>query len=255
MTFSEFAHILHSFVGGSIKEFTTNLLLGGLTSRLNYIEDLHSSTLRNYYNGDRQLTYLWSNLYDVWDKQEFIRYVETTYKAESFAKISKRFSDLGFAITPDCVPKRLAEIFLSIMDELPKDAVQKKSKSPEKKASRMLEHDREKIAGIIGDLADALQHVQDPLHDYLLIWNYMSTQEQAEYEQGIDSHILNIMEYCKKLEFYAKRYPDFSELKKLMMLGKEIYKRYYAVKEREALAEYEAYRQELHKTLEQVSAK
>lgn len=258
ITFPEIAQTLHGFAGGSIREFTSNLLTGGLTSREEYVEELDPSTLRNYYHGNRQLTRLWADLYDVWEEQEFIRYVETTYKAESFESISKCISKLGFEITPDNVPERLAVLFSSIMDEVLKDAVPKQTKLPvktEQAVPRMLTHDRELLADTLEELAEALQYVQDPLHDFLLTWDLMNAQERAEYEKDIMSHVCTVKNCSKKLDLYAKRYPGFSELSKLCKNGQKIFMKYYAVHTRQELSDYETYLKELCDTMDQVSKK
>ncbi|MBQ9907228.1 MAG: hypothetical protein IJM46_10710 [Oscillospiraceae bacterium] len=258
MTFSEFAQALHPCVGGSIVEFTRNLLSGGLRTNKATIEDLHPSTLRNYYHGSRQLTLLWADLYDAWDKQEFMRYVESTYKAEAFEIISERFSELGFEIKPDCVPERLAEILEGILDEVLKGTVPKQSKSfPKNKqtASRMLDFDRKSLAKIIEELDESLQYLQDPLHEYMIGWEYLRAHQRAEYEVNIASHIGKITECCRKIERCAKRYPDFSELMKLCKIGLVIFDKYYSVHDREDFSDYESYLTEFREVIDLVSGK
>ena len=254
MTFSKFAKTLRPFVGGSIWEFTSNLLSGGLKSRLEYIEELNPDTLRKYYHGERQLTKLWADLYDVWDEQEFIRYIETTYKADSFEDISECFCKLEVSITPDNVPKRLAEIFSSIMDKVLQGA-SKSSPKEGKTALQMLEHDRESLAKTIEQLDESLHHVQDPLHDNLIIWDYMSEQEKEEFKKDITSHISVILNCSQKVKLLAKRYPDFSDLMKLYTLGKDFFARYYAVHAREDLADYVSYLTEFCEVVDLVSRK
>lgn len=258
MTFSEFAQALHPFVGGYINDFTRNLLLGGLTANEARIEELDSSTLRNYYHGFRQLTHLWADLYDVWDKQEFMRYVESTYTTEAFEDISKRFSERGFEITPDRVPEGLAEILADILDEVLRGTVPKQSKSfPKNKqtASQMLDFDRESLEKAIAELDKSLHYLQDPLHELMIGWAYWHEHQRAEYEVNITSHIGKIIECCQKIERCAKRYPDFPELMKLSKIGLDIFEKYYSVHDREDLPAYESYLAEFLGVMDLVSKK
>lgn len=108
---------------------------------------------------------------------------------------------------------------------------------------------------IIEEIANALQHVQDPLHDYLLTWAYLNEQERAKYEAGITSHVCTVMNCSKKLDLYAKRYPELSELSWLCKNGQKLFTKYYAVQTRQDIPNYEAYLKELRTTMDQVSSK
>ncbi len=123
MTFSEFAQILFSIIGGEKYSFTIELLKAGLdASGEEIIDSIRSdasgkSRIRKYLSGDNEITELAPEIVNSFSQNLFVDYIIETIDESNYPELCKKFeaSPYNITIDKDDVPQRLAEIYEDIL--------------------------------------------------------------------------------------------------------------------------------------------
>lgn len=231
ISFSEFATILHPFIGGYKYDFTIELLKAGLDdSGVEYIKSLRSDKsgkdlIRKYLSGNRGITEIALEIVDSYSKEFFKEYLEEVIDEYKYSEICEILDGDPYYILVDeqNLLDTLADIYNDILERASKGKNSKCSiakKTQRRKTSKLSDIstvDKEEMQKITGEIIhsfDQMKHILEEECVYIADSKENKTNED-EIKEGLKEYKIQLADQFEffnmlnlKLISFREIYPD-----------------------------------------------